>query len=444
MCGSQMRNRRMSSLKFIVRKRRLESIVAVVSLLLVLQGMATADTKDRRNQEVLETRGEKKHKYTVKGWPSSALPNPSTKEGASACGRSTVKHSSSVCDPDGLISRKSADQMDEMIDAARKQVGLKDDETSLVHDLQIAVAIVNKMGPADKDRRELATRYARQVHDNWGLGSAGIGNGVLLFVSKEDRQVYISTGRLARNKLPDSVCNQIVDVMRPVLRQGYFDQALLKGVQEIITRISEKKTFWARYKNIIIFSSIVAFFLATASYKQYQDRNRKDEFKKAMSLLKRIEETAGKKLEAARKGSNDNARYIRNFRFSPSLTPSSWQCPVCLEDYAFPSSDNDKSNSMVLGCGHRQQQDAMFRLGSLRRRFPDLISSTIFENFTDRPVVFTDVEREIEVRVPFVSILIPADVGLTEELPANHEACAGSAGQGKRRVALPGLGRRKQ
>jgi len=334
-----------------------------------------------------------------------------------------VQHSSSVCDPDGLISRKSADQIDEMIDAARKQISFTDDQSSQVHDLQIAVAIVNRMGDEDKDRRALASRYARQVHDSWGLGDAGVGNGVLLFVSKEDRQVYISTGRLARSRLPDSVCNQIVDIMRPVLRKGYFDQALLKGLQEIITRVSEKKTFWAKYKNVIVFSSIVAFFLVTATYKRYQDRNRKTEFKQAMSLLKRIEETAGKKLEAARKGFNENAR---------------WQCPVCLEDFAFPSSDSDKTNSMVLGCGHRfcmsclepwlethrncpicrrdlssssiipvrsaspsevsswQQQDAMFRLGSLRRRFPDLISSTIFENFTERPVVFAEVEREIE------------------------------------------------
>jgi hypothetical protein len=45
-------------------------------------------------------------------------------------------------------------------------------------------------------RRQSSRDYAKAVHDRWGVGDSRAGTGVLLFLSKSDRMVYISTGDL--------------------------------------------------------------------------------------------------------------------------------------------------------------------------------------------------------------------------------------------------------
>ncbi len=45
-----------------------------------------------------------------------------------------------------------------------------------------------------------AERFARQLHDAWGVGSAACDNGVLLLLATKDRQVYISVGKGATDR----------------------------------------------------------------------------------------------------------------------------------------------------------------------------------------------------------------------------------------------------
>ena len=54
---------------------------------------------------------------------------------------------------------------------------------------QLAVLLVPTTKP------EAPVEYAVRVFDSWKLGRKGIDDGVLLLVAKEDRRVWIATGR---------------------------------------------------------------------------------------------------------------------------------------------------------------------------------------------------------------------------------------------------------
>ncbi len=55
------------------------------------------------------------------------------------------------------------------------------------------------------DEESMAEKFAKTLMDNWGVGYAGCNNGVVLFVSINDRVLHIYAGKGARNKLNDNV-----------------------------------------------------------------------------------------------------------------------------------------------------------------------------------------------------------------------------------------------
>jgi uncharacterized membrane protein YgcG len=49
---------------------------------------------------------------------------------------------------------------------------------------------------------------------------------VLLFISKTDREIFISTGAAARDRLTDAECEKVILTMIPLLRDERFDLAV--------------------------------------------------------------------------------------------------------------------------------------------------------------------------------------------------------------------------
>ncbi len=70
------------------------------------------------------------------------------------------------------------------------------------------------------DAAEYAETFARALHDRWGVGSSECNNGVLFFLSLNDRQLYISTGAGAKHVLSFDVLGDIISDIRPILREG--------------------------------------------------------------------------------------------------------------------------------------------------------------------------------------------------------------------------------
>ena len=111
-------------------------------------------------------------------------------------------------------------------DALERKLVAFDDSTGS----QIAVVVVpstNGVAPVD---------YATEILRSWGVGRAGINDGVVLLVAVEDREVFIATGFGAEGALTDATAGTIIrSVIVPRFRQGAF----YAGIDEATTAIAQ-------------------------------------------------------------------------------------------------------------------------------------------------------------------------------------------------------------
>ncbi|MBL0309029.1 MAG: TPM domain-containing protein [Bacteroidetes bacterium] len=104
-----------------------------------------------------------------------------------------------------------------------------DDSTST----QISIVIINTLDGMDK------AQYATELGEKWGIGGAKFDNGVLILVSKSDRQLFIATGRGVEEYLPDAICKRIIErVIKPSFGEGNYYNGLNAATDEMIARMS--------------------------------------------------------------------------------------------------------------------------------------------------------------------------------------------------------------
>jgi len=83
--------------------------------------------------------------------------------------------------------------------------------------------------------------YAHRVAQTWGLGQKGKNNGVLLLVSKQDRQMRIEVGYGLEPVLTDIQTNIIqTQIIIPHFKQGDYGGGIAAGVDAILTSIQGK------------------------------------------------------------------------------------------------------------------------------------------------------------------------------------------------------------
>jgi uncharacterized protein len=84
----------------------------------------------------------------------------------------------------------------------------------------MAVAVMRTLasGPTEESMRH----FAKGLHAQWGVGSRDKNDGILLVLAVDDRQVYISTGRGAKDQLPDDTIDQIIARMKPSLKKVWI------------------------------------------------------------------------------------------------------------------------------------------------------------------------------------------------------------------------------
>src|SRR5690606_7235136 len=94
---------------------------------------------------------------------------------------------------------------------------------------QIAVLLVPTTQP------ETIEQYSIRVAEQWKLGRAGVDDGVLLLVAKDDRSVRIEVGYGLEGALPDAIANRITDqVIVPRFRQGDYFGGLSQALERIV------------------------------------------------------------------------------------------------------------------------------------------------------------------------------------------------------------------
>ena len=158
------------------------------------------------------------------------------------CGRPNVKTSSAICDPENILTKENQDVIEGFINAVPT--------TSA----QIAVVIIRSMDTKfiGSSTIEAATeKFARSLHDAWGVGSSETQNGILLFLSLTSRSVFISTGDGVKGKLSQAILEGYIinEVMKPELKHKYYSSAIEKAVFEMDNILSGKSNISAMYYN---------------------------------------------------------------------------------------------------------------------------------------------------------------------------------------------------
>ena len=102
---------------------------------------------------------------------------------------------------------------------------------------EIAVLIIGTTGGQSIER------YATQVFNSWGLGKAGVDNGVLVVVAFDDRAMRIEVGDGLSARLPDGQAREIVGgTMLPAFRSGDYRYGVLAGLDAVRTALGYQLT----------------------------------------------------------------------------------------------------------------------------------------------------------------------------------------------------------
>ena len=129
--------------------------------------------------------------------------------------------------PDGYVNDyenilKNKEEIESKVSEFEEQTGI-----------EIAVVTI-----ADFDDSSLED-YAVRIFEEWGIGKEGEDNGVLVLVSKEQRQSRIEVGYGLEPILTDGITGRIQDVaMVPNFQEGRYSEGINEGVDMIIGILS--------------------------------------------------------------------------------------------------------------------------------------------------------------------------------------------------------------
>ena len=110
-------------------------------------------------------------------------------------------------------------------DALSRKLNAYEDSTST----QIVIVIIgslNDVAPVD---------YATEIGRTWGVGQEGQDNGVVILVSRDDREVFIAPGYGLEGAIPDAIAARIVrNTLIPSFRQNQFYSGLSTAADQLI------------------------------------------------------------------------------------------------------------------------------------------------------------------------------------------------------------------
>ncbi len=80
-----------------------------------------------------------------------------------------------------------------------------------------------------------ASDYAFQLGRDWGVGTSGADNGLVILVSREERELFLATGFGLEGLVTDAMAARIVrNIMKPAFREGDFHGGLDGAVTAVM------------------------------------------------------------------------------------------------------------------------------------------------------------------------------------------------------------------
>ncbi|OGB30877.1 MAG: hypothetical protein A3F78_06950 [Burkholderiales bacterium RIFCSPLOWO2_12_FULL_61_40] len=129
--------------------------------------------------------------------------------------------SAHVMDSTATLSRAQLQALDTKLQAFEASSGT-----------QVVVLILPTTQPED------IASYANRVANAWKIGRKEVGDGLLLIVAKNDRQLRIEVAKTLEGAIPDLAAKRVIDqAITPQFRQGDFAGGLEQGVNQIMALI---------------------------------------------------------------------------------------------------------------------------------------------------------------------------------------------------------------
>ncbi len=84
--------------------------------------------------------------------------------------------------------------------------------------------------------------YAMKVVETWQLGRAGIDDGLLLLVAREDRKLRIEVGYGLEGVVPDAVAARVVhDTLEPAFKRGQFAKGIAEAFRALMHAVDGRE-----------------------------------------------------------------------------------------------------------------------------------------------------------------------------------------------------------
>lgn len=81
--------------------------------------------------------------------------------------------------------------------------------------------------------------FGQMLFNTWGIGKAGLNNGVLLLVAVGDRRIEILTGAEMGTRLPDTYIHNLIQTqIKPAFQQANLEDGIIRGVAQIVAKLT--------------------------------------------------------------------------------------------------------------------------------------------------------------------------------------------------------------
>jgi uncharacterized protein len=108
---------------------------------------------------------------------------------------------------------------------------------------EIALVTVRNLGGRPLEE------YANRLFQDWGIGKKGRDNGVLILVSRDEREIRIEVGYGLEGVLPDGLAGAVIrETFVPRFREGEYREGLLEGTTRVADIVRRNETLTAEQR----------------------------------------------------------------------------------------------------------------------------------------------------------------------------------------------------
>ena len=162
--------------------------------------------------------------------------------------------------------------------------------------------------------------FATTLHDTWGVGystPAG-GTGILIFLSINDRVMYISRGGAIAPILTDSRTDRIIETVKPALREAQYGPALEQVIALLSNYLEQgRPQGWEYWRDEVLLPYGTPFGMAlvfgtVAWIAMKRERDQQRAYAAVSSQLSQLDRAQAQALQGQYQATS---------------------CPICLEDF---------------------------------------------------------------------------------------------------------------